>query len=115
MSDKSTALKELQKISGVGKVIADDLWNLGYKSIAALAGEDPDDMYIRHNDLKGAVQDICMLYTFRCAVYFANTYGGPQDPQKLKWWYWKDEEILNSKTKDKQLRTVKGVTRGARS
>jgi hypothetical protein len=49
-----------------------------------------------------------MLYTFRCAVYFANTYGGAQDPAKLKWWYWKDEKKLDSKTKDKELRKKYG-------
>jgi len=61
-------------------------------------------MYVKHNDLKKQVQDICMLYTFRCAVYFAETYGERQDPQKLKWWYWMDEKKVDSVTKDAEIR-----------
>jgi hypothetical protein len=33
MDNKEKALKELRTIPGVGKVVAIDLWNLGYKSI----------------------------------------------------------------------------------
>ena len=72
MENKTGALKVLQTIPGVGKVVATDLWNLGYKSISDLAGQDAEEIYIRHNDYRGKVQDICMLYTFRCAVYFAD-------------------------------------------
>ena len=36
----------------------------------------------------GMVQDRCLLYVFRCAVYFAET-PKPQ-PKKLLWWNWKD-------------------------
>jgi hypothetical protein len=32
------------------------------------------------------VQDKCLLYEFRCAVYFAE---GGRDQEKLKWWNWK--------------------------
>ncbi|NMB56563.1 pathogenicity locus, partial [Candidatus Beckwithbacteria bacterium] len=32
-------------------------------------------------------QDRCLLYVFRCAVYYAK---GGRDPEKLKWWNWKD-------------------------
>jgi hypothetical protein len=88
MESKSAVLKELRKMPGVGKVVAADLWSMGY----------------RHNDQKKEVQDICMLYTFRCAVYFANTYGQLQDKEKLRWWYWMDKKKVDSKTKDAQIR-----------
>ena len=104
MEDKTKALAELRKIPGVGKAVALDLWNLGYTSINDLKGQDAELIYVLHNDQRGAVQDICMLYTFRCAVYFANTYGQLQDPEKLKWWYWMDEQKVDSKTKDEQIR-----------
>jgi len=104
MNSKTKSLAELKKIPGVGKAVALDLWNLGYRSINNLQGQDAEQMYIRHNDQRGGVQDICMLYTFRCAVYFANTYGQLQDPEKLKWWYWMDEQKVDSQTKDQQLR-----------
>lgn len=104
MDNKSKAIKSFREIPGVGKVVAEDLWNLGYQSIDDLAGLDPDEIYIRHNDYRGNVQDICMLYTFRCAVYFAETYGKRQEPDKLKWWNWMDAVKLSSEEKDKQIR-----------
>jgi len=101
---EKAALKELQTIPGVGKAVAMDLLRLGYTSVSALKGENPELMYVRHNDERGVVQDICMLYTFRCAVYFAETVGKKQDPEKLKWWSWMDKEKTDSLTKDKALR-----------
>ena len=109
MDNKEKALKELRTIPGVGKVVAIDLWNLGYKSIHDLKQQDAEEIYIRHNDLRGQVQDICMLYTFRCAVYFADTYGDIQEPEKLKWWYWMDEQKVDSVTKDKEIRKTKNL------
>ncbi len=102
--DKKSSLKELQKIPGVGKAVADDLYRMGFNSIAALKGQDPEIMYVLHNDLKGSVQDICMLYTFRCAVYFAGTPAQKQDPGKLKWWHWMDKKKVDSLTKDAEIR-----------
>jgi hypothetical protein len=32
--------------------------------------------------------DRCVLYVFRCAVYFASE--SKHDPELLKWWNWKD-------------------------
>lgn len=104
MDKKASILKEIRKIPGVGKVVATDLWDMGYRSINDLKGENPERMYVEHNDVKKQVQDICMLYTFRCAVYFAETYGERQDPQKLKWWYWMDEKKVDSVTKDAEIR-----------
>jgi hypothetical protein len=34
--------------------------------------------------------DRCLLYVFRCAVYFAE--HTRHDPELLKWWNWKDRE-----------------------
>ena len=109
MTGKAKTLKELTTIPGVGKVVAMDLLNLGYRSIADLKGEDPEIMYVRHNDYKRKVQDICMLYTFRAAVYFANTFGEVQDPEKLKWWNWMDKQKVDSKVKDAQIRKKKDL------
>jgi len=99
-----TTIKELQKIPGVGKSIACDLFDLGYKSIDDLRGGNPEIMFVKSNDYCGRVQDICLLYIFRCAVYFAETYGDVQDTEKLKWWNWMDEVKVDSVTKDKQIR-----------
>ncbi|HMV41039.1 MAG TPA: helix-hairpin-helix domain-containing protein [Leptospiraceae bacterium] len=92
MVSKEQSLKELRTIPGVGKVVANDLWNLGIKSISDLINKKPENLYHKHNLLKGKVQDRCMLYTFRCAVYFANTEKDFQEPEKLKWWNWMDDD-----------------------
>ncbi|HTF82518.1 MAG TPA: helix-hairpin-helix domain-containing protein [Cytophagales bacterium] len=109
MNNSKDAFKELRRIPGVGKAVAMDLWQLGYRTIQDLKGQDPELMYILHNDLKQQVQDVCMLYTFRCAVYYANTYGQYQDPEKLKWWRWTDSPKVDSITKDAMIRKEKVV------
>lgn len=105
MEDIQAALKELRTLPGVGKQIAFDLLDLGIRSIGDLKGKDPELLYIQHNDQKGAVQDICMLYTFRCAVYFAETPKVQQEKEKLNWWHWMDPHKVDSKTKDQEIRT----------
>ena len=85
---QQTILKELQTIPGVGKIIALDLWNLGFRSVQALQGQDPEELYVRQCALQGTQVDRCMLYVFRCAVYYAS--NEQHDPELLKWWNWKD-------------------------
>ncbi len=85
---KEASLKELRTIPGVGKQIAQDLWSLGYRSVADLNGQDPQAMYERLCKLQQQHVDRCMLYVFRCAVYFAET--KTPKAELLKWWNWKD-------------------------
>ena len=77
-------------IPSIGKSIANDLWNIGITSINDLKEKDPDLLYDQSNRYAGIVQDRCLLYSFRCAVYFAETKPELRDPEKLKWWNWKD-------------------------
>jgi hypothetical protein len=86
---------ELQAIPGIGKSLAVDLRDLGYKRVADLKGEDPQKMYDRLIKLRGAHQDRCVLYVFRCAVYYASR--AKHDPEKLKWWNWSDENLVRRK------------------
>ncbi len=81
-------MKELQQIPGVGKSIANDLWNLGIEHISDLIGKDPETLYNQSNKQVGVVQDRCLLYVFRCAVYFAS--NTRYEKSKLLWWNWKD-------------------------
>ena len=85
---KQTALKELRQIPGVGKSIAVDLWNLGFRSVQDLKGQDPEELYNRLCIQQCTHIDRCMLYVFRCAVYYASNES--YDPELLKWWNWKD-------------------------
>lgn len=78
---------DLLYIPGVGKSLAGDLRLLGIIDIASLRGADPEGMFMRLCSLLGR-QDRCVLYVFRCAVYFAET--AQPEPEKLKWWNWKD-------------------------
>jgi hypothetical protein len=86
---KEDQLKELQIIPGVGKSIAVDLWDIGIKSVDELIGKSPEKMYVQSNKVAGTIQDPCLLYVFRCAVYFAETDEKDREPEKLKWWNWK--------------------------
>lgn len=89
MNEIDQILKELQKIPGVGKTIARDLYNLGFNSITDLKDKDPEKIYNDHCSHKGMQVDRCMLYVFRCAVYFASS--KEHDPELLKWWNWKEK------------------------
>ena len=79
----------LQEIPGVGKNIAQDLMEIGITCVADLRGKDPEELYLLDCQKKGFQEDRCQLYVFRCAVYYAE--HEEHDPEKLKWWYWKDK------------------------
>lgn len=97
MVSKLQSIKELTRIPGVGKSIANDLWNIGIRSIADLRGCDPEALYHMSNELAGVKQDRCLLYVFRSAVYYAETPVGEQETAKLQWWNWKDKNDLNAR------------------
>lgn len=84
----SANIDELQSIPGVGPSIAGDLRSLGIETVADLDGRSPEMLYQALNVLTGTRHDPCVLYTFRCAVYYAS--HKRHDPEKLKWWNWKD-------------------------
>lgn len=81
---RDQSIKELKAIPGVGISIATDLWNIGIKSVDDLAGKDPELLYEQSNDRVGQIQDRCLLYVFRCAVYFAETKKEERDFEMLK-------------------------------
>jgi pathogenicity locus Cdd1 protein len=88
---KKATIQNLRAIPGVGVSIAGDLYNIGIRRVEELRGKNPEDLYRQSNAYAGVVQDICLLYVFRCAVYFA-TEQQPE-PGKLKWWYWKEHKL----------------------
>jgi len=87
-NDEQMALKELQTIPGVGKTIAKDSFDLGIKSIQHLRDRDPEQLYGQLCEYQGCKVDRCMLYVFKCAVYFAS--NDEYDAKLLKWWNWKE-------------------------
>jgi hypothetical protein len=82
--------KELQIIPGVGKRLSQDFVDLGYRKAEDLRGEDPERMYQNLCSQRGQHIDRCVLYVFRCAVYFAS--NSLHEPELLKWWNWKDRQ-----------------------
>lgn len=88
MTEKQKVLREFRRIPGVGKVIAEDFWNIGLRNIDDLKNKIPEQLYEKLCQFQKCHVDRCMLYVFRCAVYFASE-DNPQ-PELLKWWNWKD-------------------------
>jgi hypothetical protein len=94
---------ELQTIPGVGPSIAKDLRELGIQRVADLRGRDPERLYARSNAIRGVRQDPCLLYVFRCAVYFAST-KRPK-PSLLNWWAWKDRPTTHKPARRRAVRS----------
>jgi len=76
------------EIPGVGEKTAQDLWGMGIRIPADLYGRDPLELYETLCTKEGYAVDRCMLYVFRCAVYYVS--NEQHDPELLKWWNWKD-------------------------
>ncbi len=79
---------DLRRIPGIGPAMAADLYALGIRRVADLVDAEPQTLYDRLCRMSGVRHDPCVLYTFRCAVYFARNVE--HDPELLKWWNWKD-------------------------
>ena len=86
----ATEEKDLQTVPGIGPKLEAMLMEVGYNKISDLKGADPERMYHRLCIKRGprAHVDRCVLYIFRCAVYYASTKRPSRE--KLKWWNWKD-------------------------
>ena len=87
---QSPSLQQLQQIPGVGKTIARDMKNIGIHSIDDLKGQQAEQLYDRLCEFKASPVDRCMLYVFRCAIYYAS--NNEHDPQLLKWKNWKNKK-----------------------
>ena len=93
MEARAAALRELRQIPGIGPSLAGDLYSLGIRRIADLKRRSPERLYRRLERQTGEHQDRCVLYTFRCAVYYART---PKPaPRLLQWWNWMDAPNTN--------------------
>ena len=90
---KQKVLKQFQIIPGIGKACSLDLWNIGLRKVEDLKNKNPTILYNKLNAVTGLTHDICMLYTFSCAVYFATE--KQHEPEKLNWWYWKNKKYLD--------------------
>jgi hypothetical protein len=78
----------LTVIPGIGPSLAADLESLGVRQVEDLRTANPEELYETLCVRSGERQDRCVLYAFRCAVYYAT--HRRHDPNLLKWWNWKD-------------------------
>jgi hypothetical protein len=83
-----TRPESLDSIPGIGKALSRKLNAIGISRVSDLRSKDPEQLFKTLERALGTHVDRCVLYTFRCAVYFAN--HERHDPAKLKWWNWKD-------------------------
>jgi hypothetical protein len=88
---QSSRPADLLRIPGVGPSIAADLNWVGIRQVAELRGRNPESLYTDLCRDVGHHVDRCVLYVFRCAVYFASETR--HDPELLKWWNWKDSGL----------------------
>jgi len=87
---ESSGLHQLEQVPGVGKTIARDMLNIGINSIDDLKGKQAEQLYDKLCEFKASPVDRCMLYVFRCAIYYAS--NTDHDPELLKWENWKDKQ-----------------------
>lgn len=90
ISHKNDSIRELKKIPGIGASMAEDLYDLGVRKASDLKKNNPELLYKKLCAIRGIHIDRCVLYVFRCAVYFATE--AEHEPELLKWWNWKDKK-----------------------
>jgi nucleotidyltransferase/DNA polymerase involved in DNA repair len=78
--------RRLKDLISIGPAMLKDFEQLGIKSVAQLAKQQPHKMYQRLQRLRGQRTDPCVLDTFEAAVAQARN---PRLPaEKCQWWYW---------------------------
>lgn len=87
----------LTDIPGVGPSIAADLSGLDIREVSDLRGRSPERLYRKLCENAGQTVDRCVLYVFRCAVYYASE--TKHEPELLKWWNWKDARTTSARRK----------------
>ncbi|MGA9141763.1 MAG: helix-hairpin-helix domain-containing protein [Methanocella sp.] len=88
MSPEATSM-DLEYVPGIGSKMAADLRSIGIFKTSDLKDRDPEQLYCDLEEKAGHHVDRCVLYTYRCAVYYAS--NERHNPEKLKWWNWKDK------------------------
>ncbi len=89
IEEMDNTMQSLQIIPGVGPKLAKKFYDIGIQRISDLKGKNPEELYSQICVNHGIQIDRCVLYVCRSSVYFAETEN--PDPEKLKWWYWKDK------------------------
>jgi predicted DNA-binding transcriptional regulator YafY len=78
------SLAEFQRLGSVGLATARDFVQLGFRTIADLAGRDPRELFVRLQRLTHSKQDPCVEDAFRCAIAQAEH---PDLPEPWRAWH----------------------------
>lgn len=81
------AVKKLCCIPSIGPKVGMMLAEIGISEVLDLKNRSPEALYENICRHRGEVLDRCVLYHFKCAVYFAS--NDTHKPELLKWWNWK--------------------------
>lgn len=81
---REEVLREFQRIPGVGRSIAEDLWELGFHSVKELRKQNPETLYRKLCQHAGSNIDRNMRHIYRCVSYYASIMH--IDPEMLSWW-----------------------------
>jgi hypothetical protein len=73
---------ELLALMNIGPAMCGDLVVLGIKTVCDLAKADPDELYIRLQQITGAYHDPCVWDVFAASIHEART------GEKQPWWAW---------------------------
>jgi len=79
---KPKATDELLALANIGPAMRRDFKLLGIETVAQLARQDADKLYLKLSALTGHRQDPCVWDTFAAAIHQAKT--GEAKP----WWAW---------------------------
>jgi hypothetical protein len=82
MTKKKAAKDQLLALANIGPAMREDFALLGINSVAQLAKQDADKLYLKLNALTGRRHDPCVWDVFAAAVHQAKT--GEATP----WWQW---------------------------
>lgn len=82
---------DLESLPGIGRKMAADLRSIGIDKPADLKGRDPEQLFYALEERAGHPVDRCVLYVYRCAVYYVS--NKIHEPEKLKWWNWTDKRL----------------------
>jgi hypothetical protein len=89
-----TTQRQLADLISIGPAMLRDFDQLGVRSVAQLAKQDPKKMYARLERLTGQRVDPCVLDTFCAAVAQARN---PRLPaEQCQWWYYSRKRKANS-------------------
>jgi hypothetical protein len=94
IKSRISMMRELERLPGVGPIVAQELWNLGIRTIGELRKRDPEELYLLYQAGKSGLGHTTMLYMFRCAVFYASHVD--HNPDLLKWRNGKSADAASS-------------------